>query len=84
MTSVKIAELKDRLSATLRQVERGARVVVTDRDRPIAVLSPIEADDDVVITPAQRSFKAVRGKRYARPGTDVDVLALLAAERGDR
>ncbi|MBI4260112.1 MAG: type II toxin-antitoxin system prevent-host-death family antitoxin, partial [Actinobacteria bacterium] len=42
MKRVKIAELKDQLSKHLRAVERGAHVEVTDRDRPIARIVPVE------------------------------------------
>jgi antitoxin (DNA-binding transcriptional repressor) of toxin-antitoxin stability system len=40
MKRVKIAELKDQLSRHLREVERGAQVEATDRDRPIARSCP--------------------------------------------
>src|SRR5438876_12166544 len=41
MKRVKIAELKDHLSAHLRSVERGGELEVTDRERPIARIVPI-------------------------------------------
>jgi prevent-host-death family protein len=40
MTSVGIRELKNRLSQYLRRAGRGERLVVTDRGRPLAVISP--------------------------------------------
>lgn len=40
MTTVGIAELRQNLSAYLRRVERGERLVVTDRNRPVAELGP--------------------------------------------
>lgn len=42
MTSVGIRELKANLSKTLRTVQKGARVEITERGRPIAVIVPIE------------------------------------------
>jgi prevent-host-death family protein len=39
MTNASISELKSRLSAYLDRVREGEQVVVTDRGRPIAVLS---------------------------------------------
>lgn len=42
MKSVKIAELKANLSKYLRLAARGARIVVKDRDEPIAQLGPLE------------------------------------------
>lgn len=38
---VSVRQLKDRLSECLRRVQRGERLVVTDRKRPIAEISPI-------------------------------------------
>ena len=46
MRSVSISQLKAHLSENLRYVERGERVVVTDRGRPIAVLGPVEESGD--------------------------------------
>jgi prevent-host-death family protein len=38
--TVDIAELRQNLSRYLRRVERGERLIVTDRNRPVAVLGP--------------------------------------------
>ena len=38
--SVGVGELRQNLSRYLRRVERGERLVVTDRNRPIAELGP--------------------------------------------
>ena len=40
MASVGVRELKNRLSQYLRRVADGERITVTDRGRPIAVISP--------------------------------------------
>jgi prevent-host-death family protein len=40
MTTVGVAELRQNLSKYLRVVARGERLVVTDRNRPIAELGP--------------------------------------------
>jgi prevent-host-death family protein len=40
MTSVGVAELRQNLSRYLRRVERGERLIVTDRNRPVAELGP--------------------------------------------
>ena len=40
MTTVGIAELRQNLSRYLRRVERGERLLVTDRNRPVAELGP--------------------------------------------
>ena len=41
MMSVGIRELRQRASELLRQVERGESIEITDRGRPVAVLSPV-------------------------------------------
>jgi prevent-host-death family protein len=38
--SVGVAELRQNLSVYLRRVERGERLIVTDRNRPVAELGP--------------------------------------------
>jgi len=41
MQSVGIRELRQRASELLRQVERGESIEITDRGRPMALLSPL-------------------------------------------
>jgi prevent-host-death family protein len=41
MTTVGVKELKDHLSEYLRRVAKGERVIVTERGRPVASLSPM-------------------------------------------
>jgi prevent-host-death family protein len=43
MMSVGIRELRQRASELLRHVERGETIEITDRGRPVAVLSPLPA-----------------------------------------
>lgn len=85
MTRVKIATLKDHLSEYLRAVEAGAEVVVTDRDRPIARISPMPGPGvQLDLVQPRAPFEAVRDRdripaRWSREST-----ALLLEERGDR
>ena len=49
MERVSISQLKDQLSAYLEKVRAGQTVVVTDRNKPVAQLTPIpeqESGDD--------------------------------------
>jgi prevent-host-death family protein len=41
MTSVGVRELRQRASELLRLVERGETIEITDRGRPVALLSPL-------------------------------------------
>jgi len=47
MNTVGIRDLKTNLSRHLKRVRSGARLVVTERGRSIATLSPVEAPADV-------------------------------------
>jgi prevent-host-death family protein len=85
MKKVRIAELKDHLSAHLRAVERGAEVEVTDRDRPIARIVPVgRGDQGIRILPATRPFSALRRKRYPAANWPIDSTTLLREDRRDR
>ncbi|MBA3631076.1 MAG: type II toxin-antitoxin system prevent-host-death family antitoxin [Actinobacteria bacterium] len=84
MRRVKIAELKDRLSEHLRAVEKGAEVVVTDRDRPIARIVPLQPGRRVCLLPPRRTFSDIRDRRRKRAGWKINSTDLLLEERGDR
>jgi prevent-host-death family protein len=85
MKRVKIAELKNHLSAHLRAVEQGAELEVTDRNRPIVRLIPAHPTESRIrIIPAKRSFAEVRNKRYPKARWRVGSLQLLLEERGKR
>ena len=46
MTRVGVRALKDHLSEYLRRVGEGERIVVTDRGKPLAALTPIEEAEE--------------------------------------
>jgi prevent-host-death family protein len=48
MDTVSVRDLRQNLSRYLRRVERGERLVVTERRRPVAVLGPLPEVDDVL------------------------------------
>jgi prevent-host-death family protein len=85
MRQVKIAELKDRLSEHLRAVERGAEVVVMDRNRPIARIVPLPSHGrHVRLLQPRHGFPEIRDRRRVRTGWPVSSTELLLEERGDR
>ena len=43
MTTVGVAQLRQNLGEYLRRVQRGERLLVTDRNRPVAMLGPLPA-----------------------------------------
>ena len=95
MRTVRIGELKNQLSRYLRVVRRGTRIVVMDRDTPVAEIAPItpgrKAATDVredlirrgLLVPAPRpsmSLKDTGPPVHCRG----DALAALRADRDAR
>jgi prevent-host-death family protein len=85
MKRVKISELKDHLSSHLRAVEGGSPIEVTDRDRPIARIVPVDVPGGGArVVPARRPFAEVRARRYPPARWPQGSLELLLEERGER
>jgi prevent-host-death family protein len=85
MTRAKVSELKARLSAYLAEVRGGGRVVVYDRNTPIAELVPFQQEeDDLVIIEASAPAGELRKLKGVRPRKPVDVDKLLRELRADR
>jgi prevent-host-death family protein len=76
-----ISRLKAHLSDNLRLVQAGETVEVTDRNRPIARIVPVEGGG-LVDRPAAGPFAPVKPFQY--PEANIDAQGLLAAERGER
>ena len=83
MKSVRIAELKAKLSEHLRSVRRGESVTVMVRDTPVAVISPYDRGPSALaIHPP--SAKAPRPGEVELPpplAIQTDIVDLLLAER---
>lgn len=85
MKRVKIAELKDHLSEHLRAVEKGAEVVVTDRNRPIARILPIaQPGRRVRVIAPSRAFSEIRNRRHTPARWKINSTELLLEERKER
>jgi antitoxin (DNA-binding transcriptional repressor) of toxin-antitoxin stability system len=85
MRTVRIAQLKSKLSQHLRAVRAGETLTVLDRETPIARIVPIDAADDIVITKPARNAPAPGKLRF--PPTvklDLDVVELLLEDRRRR
>jgi prevent-host-death family protein len=61
MTSVGVRELRQRASELLRLVEQGETVEVTDRGRPVALLTPIPSGDGLKALRAAGQIEAATG-----------------------
>ncbi len=94
MKSVKIAELKNRLSYYLRRVQRGESILVCDRDRVIARIdrvgdhAPVPESDAAWLDRLERRGVIRRGTGKLsrqwlarRPAVGADVVAVLLRER---
>jgi prevent-host-death family protein len=85
MKRVRIAELKDHLSEYLRAAEHGQEVVVTDRNRPIARISPMPGTGrQVHLVPPSRDFVPIRDRARVEAGWVIDSTRLLREERAER
>src|SRR2546426_11254455 len=94
--TVKIAELKNRLSHYLRRVQRGESILVCDRDRVIARIEragthpPVPGDDAEWLDRLERRGVVRRGSGtlsrkwiHSRPRVKADVVAALLRERDE-
>jgi prevent-host-death family protein len=78
--TVKVAELKARLSAYLRAARRGHPVTVCDRDTPIARLVPYQPAGEALTV--REPLRGLHHTPLPRPlGHRVDSLAALLEER---
>lgn len=78
--TVKVAELKARLSAYLRAARRGHPVTVCDRDTPIARLVPYQPAREALTV--RRPLHGLHETPLPKPlGRRVDSLAALLEER---
>ena len=96
MKTVKIAELRNRLSYYLRRVERGESILVCDRDRVIARIdrvgphAPALGSDAEWLDRLERrgvirraTEKPTRAWLPRRPRLGADVVAALLQERDE-
>jgi antitoxin (DNA-binding transcriptional repressor) of toxin-antitoxin stability system len=75
MKTINVTELNAHLSRYLRLASRGSRIVVTDRDHPIAQLGPLEA-------PAESWRERMIAEGRLRAGTQVwDDLVISPLDR---
>jgi prevent-host-death family protein len=88
MDSVGVRELRQNLSVYLRRVEAGEALEVTERGRPVALLTPVGAREDPLIrlVAAGRAEAPRSAPGDLGPPLDlgVSLTAALAEERAER
>lgn len=82
MFRVSVATAKNEFSRLLRHVKRGERVLITERDRPVALLQPIDASGDDAAS-GEASLAALHDAGVLLPpaGAPLNVTAFLARTR---
>jgi prevent-host-death family protein len=61
MSTVGIKELKNRLTQYIRRTKQGEEIIVTERGKPVAVLTPVGATRHVETLEAKLARLAARG-----------------------
>ena len=94
MQTVSIRDLKNELSAYLRRVKAGTRIIVTDRGRPIAELGPLRegevpmeerlqqmAEAGEIIAPQGKGFSGFQPIKIKGPPLSKTILDERAERR---
>lgn len=81
MTSIGVRELRQRASAYLRRVEAGETIEITDRGRPVAILSPIPGPSTLERLRASGDLAPATSDEFPepvdpQPGIDAPSVAL--------
>ena len=89
MKSINVTELKANLSKYLRMAARGSRIIVKDRNEPVAQIGPLEKEPlpwrdrlarEGRLRPGTQNWGKLKVSRLDR---SVDVQAFLRAVRED-
>jgi prevent-host-death family protein len=75
MKKASITETKNHLSRLLEEVQSGTTILIMDRDKPVARLEPVAAEER---TNADRVAALVRAGMAVAPRKRLDVRAFLA------
>jgi prevent-host-death family protein len=91
MTTVGIRELRQRASELLRHVQRGETIEITDRGRPVALLTPVPAGDALEelraagqVDSAKKSLADLPAPLPPTPDVDLPSTVLERMRRDER
>ena len=79
MATVRIAELKAKLSGFLRRVRGGESLLVLDRDTPVARIEPVRDTEALTVRSAVRPLQSVQRPPALEIG--IDVVGMLLDDR---
>ena len=80
MKTLKISYFKAHLSQQLREVRNGERIIIMDRDKPVAEVVPIDSERKLTLRHPSRKL-AYKKRAFT---IDVDPLDVLLEDRGKR
>jgi prevent-host-death family protein len=92
METIGVRELKNNLSRVLKRIQAGARIAVTDRGKPIAILGPAEPPPDLawayrMVAEGKARWNGGKPKirpRGVRPKGGASAAAIVIEDRGPR
>lgn len=79
MQTISITDLKSHLSAELKKVQKGTRLVVLDHSHPVAEIIPTETEELFI-----REAEVLYVYETVTPITTIDPEPELSEERSDR
>lgn len=89
METIGVRELKNSLSRVLKRIQAGARITVTDRGKPVAILGPAEPSPDLdavyrMVAEGRARWNGTKPK-FPRHGVKikagVDIAAIVSEDR---
>lgn len=86
MISVKVGELRNKLSSYLKRVRRGAEVVITDRETPIGKIIPYTSptEEKFEIIPPAKGYEGFSKLDFPDMDIDFDPVEILLEDRRKR
>jgi len=85
MISVKIGELRNKLSSYLKRVRQGKEVIITDRETPIGKIVPYRKDlEDFQIIEPLDGYEGLAKLDFPDLPTKIDPVDILLQDRRRR
>ena len=83
MIQVQIGELRNHLSAYLKKVRQGVRVLIKDRDLPIGQITPISAENEEPFKAQEPAdgYEGLKSLSFPEIEIDQDVVEYLLQDR---